>query len=307
MNDERLDVYGLGQCSLDYIGTIERYPAVDSKCEFRDMVVEGGGPVATAMVALARWGFATSFCGVIGDDYFGDEIRRSLEGEGIRLGKLIERENSRSQFAFIVAEPATGSRTVFWRRPTGPSVEPDELDGAAIQKSRVFYTDGFFERASLAGARRAREAGVRVVVDAGSMREGMLDLLSLSDCFIASQSFANAYAGAKHPADICRELSSRGPAVAGITLGANGYVAFANGEAIAKPAYDVRAIDSTGCGDVFHAGFVCGFLNGWDAEESLDFGAWAAAMVCRKPGGRKGIPTLAGWEKARSGVRNEGE
>ena len=64
-------VWGLGQCCLDYIGKIVSYPPPDTKCEFSDMVIQGGGPVATALVALSRWGVPCAFAGVIGDDQFG--------------------------------------------------------------------------------------------------------------------------------------------------------------------------------------------------------------------------------------------
>lgn len=298
------EVYGLGQCSLDSIGTIEQYPPPDAKCEFRDMIIQGGGPVATALVALARWGVSAAFCGVIGDDIFGRMIRESLETEGVQTGGLIQRDNSHSQFAFIVAEPGIGRRTVFWRRPTGQPVQPGELDIERIRTARVFHTDGFHGAASIAGAQTAREAGATVVVDAGSMREGMLDLASVSDCFIASETFARAYAGDRKPMDICRELSRLGPRITGVTLGAEGYVALAHGAAIVRPAYRVEAVDTTGCGDVFHAGFIYGLLNRWSAETSLDFGAWAAAMASRKCGGREGIPALSEWEKKISSDKN---
>ena len=56
MSDRAFQVYGLGQCCLDYIGVVDAYPPADAKCEVREMIVQGGGPVATALVALARIG-----------------------------------------------------------------------------------------------------------------------------------------------------------------------------------------------------------------------------------------------------------
>ena len=70
-NKASIEVFGIGQCSLDYIGKIQAYPPPDRKCEFTDMVIQGGGPVATALVALARWGVSCAFAGVLGDDLFG--------------------------------------------------------------------------------------------------------------------------------------------------------------------------------------------------------------------------------------------
>jgi len=153
-----VDVYGLGQCSVDYLGRIAGYPQPDAKCEFHDLTVQGGGPVATALVALARWGMRCAFTGVVGDDWIGGEIRRSLEKDHVNTGGLLARPAAESQFAFIVAEPGSGRRTIFWRRPTGPPPRSSELDTDLLRRARVFHTDGLFPEASLAAARVARKA-----------------------------------------------------------------------------------------------------------------------------------------------------
>ena len=291
MSKTSVEVFGLGQCSLDCIGKIDAYPPPDAKCEFSGMILQGGGPVATALVALSRWGLSCYFAGLAGDDLFGRLIRESLEEEGIRTEGLIVREGRLSQFAFIAAEPAKGRRTIFWQRPTGTEIRPDEIDAGTLRRSRVLHTDGLFMEAALFACGTARQAGVPVVVDAGTLREGMLELARLSDCFIASESFARALTGGDHPLEACRELSALGPRVAGVTLGEMGYIALAEGRVIQRPAYAVEAVDTTGCGDVFHAGFTYGLVRGWTVEKSLDLGAWAAARVSLRMGGRAGIPS----------------
>jgi sulfofructose kinase len=285
-------VYGLGQCALDCIGKIDTYPPPDVKCEFSDMVIQGGGPVATALVALAKWGLSCSFAGVLGDDLFGGMIKASLEAGGIDTSGLLVRKGFDSQFAFIVAEPGSGRRTIFWRRPTGPPPGPDEIDYGIIRRAKVVHTDGLFIEGALAACKAAKGAGVQVVVDAGSLREGMLELARLSDYYLASETFAKALVGDDDPMEACHKLAELGPRVTGVTLGAKGYVALANGRIIERPAYKAKAVDTTGCGDVFHGGVIYGVVQGWGVEKSLDLGAWSAAMVSCKLGGRAGIPGL---------------
>jgi ribokinase len=296
MNTRLFDVAGLGQCSLDYIAKAGKYPPPDSKCEVSGMVVHGGGPVATALVALARWGARCHFTGVIGDDIFGVMIEESLHSEGVDASGLMKRKNCASQFAFIVAEPGIGRRTVFWRRPTGAPPSPDEIDYEAIGRSRIFHTDGLFPEAALAASRHAKSEGVQVVVDAGTLREGMLDLARESDYFIVSETFSRALVGGDTPLLACEELMALGPRFAAVTLGDRGYAAMAGGKIIERPAHAVEAVDTTGCGDVFHAGFIYGLLQGWEDEKSLDFAAWAAARVSLELGGRDGIPPLSEWK-----------
>jgi ribokinase len=290
MKRESIDVFGLGQCCLDYVARVESYPPPDAKCEFSEMVVQGGGPVATALVALSRWGVPCAFAGVAGDDSFGAMIKKSLDEEGVNTQGLIVRVGCGSQFAFIVAEPGVGRRTVFWRRPTGSAPKPDEIDLALLREAKAFHTDGLFIEASLAAAREARRAGAAVVVDAGSLREGMLDLARESDYFIASDKFARELVGDESPTEACRRLMELGPRVAGVTLGARGYIASLAGRVIERPAYEADVVDTTGCGDVFHAGLTYGVVKEWSIEKSLDFAAWAAARVSTRLGGRGGIP-----------------
>ncbi len=292
MGDKSFQVYGLGQCCLDYVGKVDTYPPPDVKCEFTEMVIQGGGPVATALVALARWSISCTFTGVIGDDQFGSIIKETLEDENVDTGGLLVRQGSDSQFAFILAEPGVGRRTIFWRRPTGSPPSPEEIDYSSIRKAEVFHTDGLFTEVSLAAASAAKEAGVQIVVDAGSLRGGMLDLARLSDYFLASETFADELVGQGKPLQACYQLAELGPHVVGVTLGPKGYVALDGGRIIERPAYQVEPVDTTGCGDVFHAGFIYGLLKRWKVEKSLDFAAWTAAQVSLKLGGRAGIPQL---------------
>ncbi len=285
-----MDVFGLGQCSLDVIGRIAAWPIPDTKCEFHDMVIQGGGPVATALVALSRWGLSCHFAGVVGDDSFGRQIAGFLRDEGVELSGLVERPGERSQFAFIAAEPG-GRRTLFWQRPTGRALEPAELRRDVLRSCRVLHTDGLFIEASLAAAAEAKRVGVLVAADAGTLREGMLELARLSDCFVSSETFARALVGGDDPLGACRRILELGPRIAGVTLGARGYAAMFDGRTIVKPACTVEAVDTTGCGDVFHAGLTYGLARGWDPERSFDLAAWAAAQVATRLGGRAGIPS----------------
>jgi ribokinase len=290
MTNTSFDVYGLGQCAWDYLGPIDVYPPADSKCEMPDLIMQGGGPVATALVALRRWGFTCTFSGVIGDDYFGNQILSALKNEEVNTDGVLIRHGCASQVAFIAAEKNNGRRTIFWRRPTGSPVLPDEIDLKRIHNSRIVHTDGLFPDASIAAAKIARAVGIPVVVDAGTLREGMKELAKYSDYYIASQTFARALIGKDNARAACEKIREFGPEVAGVTLGNRGYVLLAQETWIEGEAYKVETVDTTGCGDLFHAGITFGVLKGWNIQKTADFSAWAAAQVSTRMGGRAGIP-----------------
>ena len=126
-------------------------------------------------------------------------------------------------------------------------------------------------------------------------------MLPVADVFVASESFARAIVGADDPRGACRRIREAGAAVAGVTLGARGYVASFGDTFLERPAHPAAAVDTTGCGDVFHAGIVEGVLAGWAWERTFDFAAWAAAQVSTRLGARAGIPEKRGYEAVSSG------
>lgn len=305
--EKKLDVFGIGQCSLDYIGRIAVYPPADTKCEFHDLVVDGGGPAATALTALARWGFKCALAGITGDDDFGFEIRRLLASEGIDIENVLMRPGARSQFAFIAVEAKGGRRTIFWQRPTGVALRPGEIPIAAVTADcRAVHVDGLFPDASVAACREAQRRGIPVFVDAGSWREGMEEIARASDYFIASETCGSALSGGGTPLDACRRILELGPRLAAVTLGERGYAAMTSSFVLQRPAYPAAAADTTGCGDVFHAGFIYGILSGLDIERSLDIAAWAASRVSLHLGGRRGIPSLSAMKKHMESFPAEG-
>jgi ribokinase len=276
------EVLGLGQCALDRLAFLPSWPEPDTKPEVTGLTVQCGGPVATALYSLSHWGRSCSFCGVVGDDPEGRWIRDDLVEAGVDVSHLIERPSSLSQSAFIVVEPSA-RRTIFWQRPTGGPPGVDELDPPA---ARVFLTDGLFAEPSVALARMSEA----VVVDAGTEREGTRALLDCAKVFVASSTFARAFAGDDDPVGACRKIRERGVEVAGVTLGDRGYVACFGDTLLERPAHKVEAVDTTGCGDLFHAGIVEGMLSGWPWEKTFDFAAWAAACCATRLGGRAGVP-----------------
>jgi ribokinase len=282
------DVFGVGQCSLDYIALTPSYPSPDVKCEVTSLTIQGGGPVATALVALSRWGLDCFMAGVAGDDDFGRKILKSLEEEGVDTGGVQIRGCCQSQFAFVISEPTSARRTIFWQRPTGFPLRPQEINLEVLYKSSALHTDGLFPEASLFACLKAKAVGIPVIVDAGTLRDGMLDIAKTSDCFIASEVFSRAYA--ETPEETCRKLADLGVKWAGVTLGAQGSVALIDGRWIRQKACPVKAIDTTGCGDIFHAAITYAIVKGWGAEKAMDLASWAAGQVSTKIGGRSGIP-----------------
>jgi ribokinase len=293
-------VTGLGQCCLDFLALVDSYPEADTKKEAMEIRQQGGGPVATALVALSRLGVKCMFHGVVGDDEEGGKISRSLLDEGVDVDGLVVRQGARSQRAFIVVDAETAGRTIFWKRPTARPIAPEELGEGFLRGdgSAFVLLDGLMEEASLYAARKAGTLGVPVMLDAGRLRPGMLDIAGVSDYVVASSEFARQMdwyeSGGLSPERVRGAIKEHGLKVVTVTLGEEGSVTVpgSGGEVIRTPAFKVSAVDTTGAGDVFHGGYIYGLLKGWDIYETLRFASAFAALKCRRLGGRAGIASL---------------
>ncbi len=293
----KYDVVGLGQCCIDYLGVVDQYPDIDQKKEINDFNVQGGGPVATAMVTLSRLGASTTFIGKVSDDYFGDLIKDSLTSESVNIDHLVVEIGKRSQFAFIIIEKNTGKRSILWSRATVTPLRADEFNRNVIIAAKVLHLDGLMIESSLDAAKCARNAGVKVVVDAGSMRDGLLELANIADYFIASEDFTSQYYKGIDPKAAAMELLKQGAKTVIVTMGEKGSICVTRENYFHQPAFKINAVDTTGCGDVFHGAFIFGLLQKWDLNKTVRFASATAALKCREVGGRKAIPSLSHVEK----------
>lgn len=285
-------VIGLGQCSLDLLGQLDSYPQLDEKVELSSLLMQGGGPVATALVTLARLGVPVAMVGAVGDDRFGRQIVHGLSTEKVDCTYLVQSPGASSQVAFIAVDDA-GHRNIFWHRGTASPSLPESWRESLPVAVRVLHLDGLHLAAATAAAQLARRQAVTTVLDAGTLRPGMEALLPLIDHLVVSEQFARQILGRDDPAAALACLAAYGARTVCITLGARGSLALGrDGRVVVQPALPVAVVDTTGCGDVFHGGFIYSLLQGWDLPQTLRFAAACAALKTRALGGRTAIPSL---------------
>lgn len=286
------DMVAVGYTAVDYIGVIPRFPEEDLKLELESLEVQGGGPAATAAVTGSRLGLRTAFAGKVGDDRFGSLMLEGLEGEGVDVSSVVIEKGASSQFAFIMVEPATANRTILWTRGSVTPMSPGEVDAGMLEGCRALLIDTLEPAAALEAAKTARAGGALVVIDAGTLREGVAGLLPHCDYIAASETFAGQIAPGGRVEDALERIMEYGPRAAIVTLGERGCAALAGEEVMYFDGFDAGAIDTTGAGDVFHGALVFAALQGWDLPRCCVFSNAVAALKCRRPGGRAGIPDL---------------
>ena len=265
-----MKVVGIGQCALDYLFMVDSFPVPDTKIELEQWTIAGGGPVATALVSLARLGVDCSFYGIIGNDEAGEKIIASLQSENIDTGGVLKRADSVSQVAFIAVEKTSGKRTIFWQRPSGEAFMPAELPDDFLDKADFLLLDGLMSEVSIHAAESANKRTVPVMLDAGRIRSGTLELAGLCDYVVGSEEFAReltAGADGFDPEKAIVKMNSFNAKTATITLGEKGSVSTSGDAVFYSPAFKVDVVDTTGAGDVFHGGYIYGLLQGWEIKE----------------------------------------
>jgi sulfofructose kinase len=287
-----VDVVGVGLNATDTIIRLPHFPAFNSKMEFRSSDILPGGQVASAMVACSLWGLKTRYVGKIGDDPFGRLQQEAMERVGVESHWIVA-ANCQSQSSFILVDERNGERTVLWKRDPRLELRPDEIRGEWVARSKLLHVDGHDCAGAAAAARWAREASIPVIADLDNLYPGVEALLEHVDFLISSREFPARLTGEQNLMNSLKTLSGRfGCRVTAATLGEDGVLAWDGWAFHYCPAFEINPIDTTGAGDIFHAGFAYAQIQGWDLARALEFSCAAAGLSCMAPGARGGIASV---------------
>jgi sulfofructose kinase len=288
------DVIAVGENSMDTLVTVPHWPAADEKIELLSLSSLPGGQAASALVGCARLGCRTQYLGVFGDDEHGRSVERALRAEGVDTRSCVT-AHAPNRSAFIVVDPAAGTRTVLWRRD--PALRwPDHSSlTSRVSRSRSLLVDATDIDAAVAAATAAKKAGVPVMLDVDTSTPDVERLLKRADVLVTAQDFPQAHTGAATLTDAVRQLKNQyGSTVVIVTLGAAGALCWDGEVETRRPGFVVPVVDPTGAGDAFRAGFLAAWLSGTSSiPDLLDFANATAALKCRAAGAQAGLPTRA--------------
>jgi len=287
----RWDVVGLGEISLDTVGVFSGPARVPGKRDLASLSRQPGGTIATAVLGCQRLGMTSAFVGAVGADAEAEAALRPLAEVGVELSGVVAVESAPTRTAFISVEPGSGERVVYARRSRELDLDPGALDPATIRDARALLIDVSDPDAAIWAARLARAEQVPVVLDADSPGADCERVLSAVDFPIVSESVARHLAGSPNVLDGLRRLIDDGARLAVATRGEAGCVAVGSSGVLTMPAYPCRAVDTTGAGDAFRAGFLWSLLNGGGLHEVLQSASAAGALNCRGVGAQEALPT----------------
>jgi len=286
-----VDVVGVGLNATDTLIPLDRFPERGSKLEYAHASIMPGGQAASTIMACGAWGLSARYVGKIGDDDAGRLHRREFARVGVDA-RLVEVANAVSPQSLILVDGG-GERTVLCRRDQRLLLRPSDLDREWIENARALHVDGYETAAATQAAEWARAAGVPVIADLDEIYDGVRDLVRCVDYLIVSRDFPARLTGERNLPDALKALRNEyGCRLAAATLGQDGVLAWDGKQMLHRAAYRVNVVDTTGAGDIFHAGFLYGLLQGWPLDRQLDFACAAAALNCTAPGARGGIRSV---------------
>jgi 5-dehydro-2-deoxygluconokinase len=318
------DTLHMGRCTLDlYSNDLgASFPEITSFSAY-----VGGSP-ANVCVGARRLGLRAAMLTAVGDDPVGDFALAFLEREGIDTRYASRKPGFRTGAALLAIQPPDRFPLVYYRDdPADLRLDLDDVAAAPIATARVLQLAGTnlsrepSRSATLAAAELARRAGTTVVLDLDFRADQWSDprmfgiavrsLLRLTDIVIGTDDEINAavlrdrrgVAVAHSQVSEARiageteravaELRALGPEVLIRKTGPDGSSVYTAEGPELVPGYPVEIRNVLGAGDAFAAGFLYGYLSGWDLARAARFGNACGALVVTRHGCSASMPTLA--------------
>ena len=264
-----------------------------------DAVLTIGSSSVIMACGAARLGLRTAFIGLVGDDEFGRFMLEQMEGREVDTSACVQNEAFRTGLSVILSQPY--DRAIFSLLGATEALSVEHVDRTMLRRARHLHVGSYFLLEALqpdlpALFAQAREMGLTTSLDtnwdpAGTWDSGLGQLLRECDVLMPNAVEARFIGGREDLHESLDVLSAQVPVLA-VKLGAEGGWA-QHGETIVRaPSLEVRVVDTTGAGDSFDAGFLCGYLNGWSLERSLQLACACGSLSTCAPGGTAGQPTL---------------
>jgi sulfofructose kinase len=287
----------VGMTVHDRILSVPSLPTQATKLYATAVAEAGGGPAATAAVAIAGLDGTARLFGRVGADDTGRVIRAELARYGVDIAGVAELNGAQSAWSAVAVDP-DGERLILNFPGHGLQVEPSWLDPARIASCGAVLVDMGWPAGATRALAIAREHGIPSVLDAdlGPLPEAVA-LIDRAEHVIFSEPALRHHSGQAVPADGLRVLQRRLPrAVLGVTTGPEGYL-WLEGEVLHRLSPPrVTVVDTLGAGDVFHGAYALAMAEGVAIADAARFAVAAATLKCTGPGGRAGIPSRPGVE-----------
>ena len=210
-------------------------------------------------MAAARLGAKCAVLGAVGSDGYGRFCEKDFIRHGIDTSGLLTREGSSTSLSVVLSNRETMGRAIIYNLGTAEKMTKDELPLEAVKNARYLHL-AMLDDVAVEAAKAAREAGIKVFLDADSYSDELGDFIPMVDVFVASEFVYDAMFEDRDYEANCRSVMERGPEIVVFTFGEKGCVGLSAEGYFELPAYRVAVVDTVGAGDVYHGAFLAGLV-----------------------------------------------
>ncbi len=261
-----------------------------------------GGNASNTSYALGLLGTPVQVLGSVGHDDFGDRVLAKLTDVGVDVG-LVERSTAPTATGVALVD-SNGERCLLLR--PGASREalsaPIEFPSAACHL-HLANPFGLAAMRPIAAEnlRRAKQAGLTTSIDAawdpmGEWLKMLGPCLPHTDLLLVNRDEARMLSGCDRPETAAAFLRNRGVPVVVVKLGERGCAVFSPNGPIEASSFAVEAVDTTGAGDCFAAGFLAALYRGADYAKAARFANAVGALSVERLGSVTGLLPYAETE-----------
>ena len=282
----------LGHISYDITFPVEKFLTENKKIRVKERIECGGGPASNAAYLLGKWGSEVYIAGLVGNDTYGQKIKQEFLEANVNTKYLEMRENYQTSNSIIINNTSIGSRTVLSYRASEEIMANFELDF----EPDIILIDGHEYEASLKVLERYPNA--ISIIDAGRPTDKIVELATKVNYAVCSKEFAETVTGimidyekAETILKLYHKMEEKFKGTIVVTLESKGSLYKYDGHVGIMDAIKVKALDSTGAGDLFHGAFAYGLSKNYDLNTILTIATVAGGISVTKIGGRASVAT----------------
>ncbi|HUE99219.1 MAG TPA: ribokinase [Anaerolineales bacterium] len=296
-----LDILVVGSINADLVVRAPRFPMPGETISGGNLQIIPGGKGANQAVAAARQGASVAMIGRVGNDSFGPELINNLKQNNVDTGNVQADPRSATGTAIIVVD-ADGQNSIVLSPGGNGKLSPADVNNVSFSDHKLVLLQLEIPiETVLAAAQRAKESGVRVLLNPAPARSLPEELISLPDFLLPNETelslLTDQPVNGISPAEkAAKALLERGAQNVIVTLGANGALLVSQELTKHIHPFKVDVVDTTAAGDAFIGGFASAYLQNRSLEEAVRYGCACGALATTKFGAQPSLPTKADVE-----------
>jgi len=285
----------VGLATVDILYAVEEIPGRDEKISVPAQRIFAGGPATNAAATFAFLGGSAELVTAVGRHALASVIRSDLHERSVRLRDLASSGREAPPVSSIMVYRSSGERTVVSANAAVFSGQLSPFDARRLRDFSILLVDGHYMPLCIAAASEARERRIPVVMDSGSWKEGMGELLPLVDVAICSDDYRPP--GCRGTKDVLEFLAAQNIRQVAVTGGASPILLVDQGKRGRVAVERVRSVDTLGAGDILHGAFCFHACQpGTTFRDALARAARVATFSTQFPGTREWMRTFRrGW------------